>query len=376
MDTIPVFILSDDNYAAALAALILSVVDNTKSEISFYIIDNGLSNLHRRYLEAMRDTYNLRLELIRSADYRYLFSLPPSSIRDIERVDSDKFLIPCMKPDLDKVIVLDADMLAIGDIRELWETEMDGKTLAAVPFYGCRSIGQIYDIVREGGVNPTHFYFNIGTLVIDLKKWRENEMSTKLFNYQIDFDPKKIRRWDEVVLNLLLEINNYKLLDPRFNMTITHLLYYHYNQPYKYKQVIEEHFKLDKNYLPPMKSGLIHFQFRDMKPYNTRLCSYMPTEGAIEIPYFKMFWYYLKQTPFYDGELVSFYDRRVEAARESVKADTKRRTQNLLTYNKLMHEYKRNRMWSRLTLGLVSKYSKRKRKCHEELKRLERLLGL
>ena len=61
---IPVFLSSDDNYAAYMSALMVSIMDNTKSQIDFYVIDAGISDFNKKRMTFMPE------------DYRHLFKFP------------------------------------------------------------------------------------------------------------------------------------------------------------------------------------------------------------------------------------------------------------------------------------------------------------
>lgn len=385
MDKISVFILSDDNYAASLASLMVSISENTKSDVEFYVIDNGLRSPNRQLLLTLRDQLGLRMELMRAVDYRHHVKLPTATSGTIGRAASDKFLVPYMKPDLERAIILDADMIALGDIRELWETNLENKVLAAVPSYGCTNIKQIYDGVRLAELNPLHRFFNTGTLLVDLKKWREEQIGQRISHYTIKFDPMQIRRWDEMVLNILFQINNYKILEPKFNMTIAHLLYYRYNKPSEHKRVIEEHLKLSKKYRPA-GINLMHFMSGgvrlmqsmpgNVKPWNAWLFYYQPGNVFSGIPFFKDFWYYLKQTPFYDTEVISFLAGRSAAMEDHVNKDVRDRIRNLIKYNELKREHERNEFLVRLTMGLIPRFTEEAKKSHDELAKIAKSLGL
>lgn len=309
MKSIPLFILTDGNYAAASAALIISIIKNTQADVSIYIIDIGLSALDRIFLEQLGDGNGIHLEVINANDYRKIFE--SSAIGGgLPRATSDKLLVPYMKPDIDKAIILDADMIALGGVEDLWNTDLEGKVLAAVPSYGHVGIRWIFELVKGVGINPCHKYFDSGTLVMDCRKWRDMDMIHQFSRFKINFDTKRFRKWDEIVLNLLLEINDYKVLDPQYSMTIPHLLFYRYNRPYEPKRVIEEHFKLSKHYRPK-QGGFVHFKFENVKPWNIRNYFYPPAKRWVELPYFREFWYYLRHTPFYECERMIFLDKQI-----------------------------------------------------------------
>lgn len=56
---IPVFLSSDDNYVPYMAALIVSIMENTKSKVDFYIIDSGISQHNKKQLIEIKKSMNL-----------------------------------------------------------------------------------------------------------------------------------------------------------------------------------------------------------------------------------------------------------------------------------------------------------------------------
>lgn len=307
---IPVFLSSDDNYVPYMAALIVSIMENTKSKVDFYIIDSGISQHNKKQLIEIKKKYEFNLDFFDVEKYRHHFKLPAAPSGHISRASSDRFLIPYMKPDLDKVIVLDVDMIALGDIKKLWEIDLEGKLVAGVPVYLFTDIKWIYEAVREVGMSPQHFYLNMGTIIMDCKQWRQKNMCDVLSETNIDFDTNKYCNWDELILNLALEVNNYKVIDPKFNMTIPHIAYYKYGKPYVHKRVIEERFRLPSDYQP---NDIIfaHFAASHIKPWNTRMYYYDVINKWIEIPYFKEFWHYMQKNPFFESEKIAFLDKQI-----------------------------------------------------------------
>lgn len=364
MKTIPIFISSDARYAPETATLIASIMENTDADVDFYILDIGLTSIDKKKLEILRQKYEFRLEYISMDEHEHLFRLPSVINNSMGHVLFAKFLVPYIKPELAKAIVLDADMIALGDIRELWETDMEGNMLAAVPCYGFTDLKQIYKIVRGAGMSPLHKYFSTGTLVIDLKKWREEEITRKIFEYKIQFNIEELPRWDEIILNILLEVNRFKILAPEFNMTIPHLLYYSSDRPYEHKRVIEEHFKLSKHYRHEEK-GIVHFKFNNIKPWDVRNYYYPLVKSWYEIPYFRHFWYYMEKTPYYESERLIFEDKQV--CRISTRVSTLNPLRELL-YIENEKQYKRYRMLTAMTLGLIPAFSKKKNKYKDLIK--------
>ena len=346
-ENIPVFLQANENYASALAALIVSIVENSESVVDFYVMDSGLSVLSKKHLKTLQQHYNFGLEIIDVAKYHNLFDLPAKV--QLPRATSDKYLVPYIKPELDKAIVLDVDMIAVGDIKKLWEVDLHGKLLGAVPYYGHVDIGKIYDLVREAGMSPVHHYFNSGVLVLDCQQWRKREITQQLFHFNINFNTKKFSRWDEIVLNLLLETNNYHVLEPIFNMMVPHILFYTNGKPYAHKRVIEEHFALHKDCCLN-EAVFVHFIFKDAKPWNRRNYFYAPVKQWREIPCFRNFWYYLHLTPFFEGEKLTYIDKNVCGLTSSIP---KLMIAQFYTRKKHERRYRRYLFFSAITFHLL-----------------------
>jgi lipopolysaccharide biosynthesis glycosyltransferase len=119
---------------------------------------------------------------------------------------------------LERVLFLDADMLVLDDLANLWETPLEGHVLAAVSdsavplcsaprgVKGWEALG----IPREAP------YFNGGVLMIDLAQWREREVTRRVRHY-FENTHERIDFLHQEALNAVLW-DNWKQLDPRWNL--------------------------------------------------------------------------------------------------------------------------------------------------------------
>ena len=361
-ESIPVFLSSDNNYAPYMSALMVSIMDNTKANIDFYIVDAGISEFNKRQIMSLQKKWGFGLEFIDAEPYRHLFKMPATPSGHITKASSDRFLIPYMKPDLNRGIILDVDMIALGDIEQLWNTDLENKLLAAVPVYCWTGMRDVLNHRAKTGLSSNHIYLNMGTLLVDFKKWRQENILNTLSNTPITFDTNSFSWWDEILLNLILQENQYKILDPKFNMMVPHQAYYKFGKPKQHSELIEGYCKLPQDY----KINEIifsHFTMRHVKPWNTVNYYYPPANKWCEIPNFKDFWYYMKMTPFYEGEKMSFLNKIMYEHARSSKL-------NIAEYEKNKKQYKKYKMLSILTLGLISKFKKRKKQYKENMKML------
>jgi lipopolysaccharide biosynthesis glycosyltransferase len=71
--------------------------------------------------------------------------------------------------DVDKLLYLDSDILVIGSLAELWNTELDSTAVAAItdPL-----VNRNFAIKQKIGLSPETKYLNAGVLLIDRTRWK------------------------------------------------------------------------------------------------------------------------------------------------------------------------------------------------------------
>jgi lipopolysaccharide biosynthesis glycosyltransferase len=128
-----------------------------------------------------------------------------------------RLILPELIPiQYEKVIYLDCDLVVLNDLGQLWDLSLNDNYALAVPdLFG-------YSIVRlpnyqELGITPDRKYFNSGVLVLNLKKWRLDEVTSKCVTY-LKQERENVLYHDQDVLNAILG-NDWAELDPRWNVT-------------------------------------------------------------------------------------------------------------------------------------------------------------
>tara|TARA_Y100001960_G_C14776781_1_gene883733 strand:+ start:3094 stop:3972 length:879 start_codon:yes stop_codon:yes gene_type:complete len=275
MTNIPVFLASDDAYAPYVASTIASVCNNTKSFINFYILDGGITKENKDRICKLKEKFdNFSLEFIninieeefKNFDVTMYFSLSMYS----------RFLIPQLKPEISKAIYLDVDISVLGDIKDLYDMDLNGHLLGAVKDEGNDLFLENVKNILSLDKNST--YFNSGVLLMDLEKWRQNNIISDLLKIEREYRGK-LQCVDQDILNKCFE-NNYLILDKKFNVQ------------YDNDEVIIRHFV---NY---------------SKPWRTNF--YMCDNKVTPLSYFDEFWSYVKMTDFYQ-EVYEYYDKSVNS---------------------------------------------------------------
>lgn len=160
----------DGSYSVYVGTVMLSLLQHTKSLICFHILhDEGLSVGNKHKLRKIAEDYGAIV------DFQCI---------DIERLNIDNYWLKrysigsmyrCYLPDvlyyLPKVIYLDADLLVLKDIRELWDMDVEDYCLAGVHDVGFERGITLPSIVTKGVVKQSE-YINSGMLVMNLDKIR------------------------------------------------------------------------------------------------------------------------------------------------------------------------------------------------------------
>ncbi|KAG2614638.1 hypothetical protein PVAP13_3NG228652 [Panicum virgatum] len=82
------------------------------------------------------------------------------------------FVLPDLLPSLNRVFVLDDDLIVQKDLSSLWNLNMDGKVIGAVQFCGVK-LGHLRAYISEHNFNSDACVWLSGLNVIELEKWRD-----------------------------------------------------------------------------------------------------------------------------------------------------------------------------------------------------------
>jgi lipopolysaccharide biosynthesis glycosyltransferase len=96
-----------------------------------------------------------------------------------------RFLAADRLRDVDRCVYLDGDIVVRHDPRRLGETDLRGKTLGAVRSRVAPFLASPGGVRRwfELGLPSVGAYFNSGVLVMDLRRWREGDVTSHLSEF-------------------------------------------------------------------------------------------------------------------------------------------------------------------------------------------------
>jgi len=178
----------DGNFKTQMLTMVQAILDNTKRPVHFWV-------LARDHSEA---DYELAARLFPRASFTWIptdeidHGTISSMISHITVATMDRLLLPLLLPNEKRVLHLDLDALAVGDVGELFDIDLHGAAIAAREAQGdqlqsgfaeVRSIaaGLPADRAREL-VGRSHAIrkfdydvFNAGVMVLDLEKMRADD---------------------------------------------------------------------------------------------------------------------------------------------------------------------------------------------------------
>ena len=232
----------------------VSILENnvSNSKISFYILTANISTDNQKMLRLKFEKYKVEnIEFI--AVNEDLFNNLPLNIKHISKEAYFRYIIADVLPDMKKALYLDADILVLGDLSELWDTNIDDFFIAgshkdyfAKEFPGYKS---------KIGLREDDIYINSGVILMNLGRIRKFHKVRELFN-----NTKKlkdiIRIQDQDIINItfnkgiknISNIYNYTESDRRIGNQIS-------------EDVVVAHFNTSN------KPWNVDFQYSDSNKY-------------------------------------------------------------------------------------------------------------
>lgn len=265
---------ADERYALPLAVTLMTAGERLQAghELQVYLVNNGLSE---QSLEMLKETLaNLPIR------FRPL-PRPDVAIDDLGishhisrtaylRLFAERWL----PADVEQVVYLDSDLLVEESLTELWNQPLGERYCLAVPDIACPFIDSrkvrdnfrrfapylaVYEPIRnyrELGLDGRGYYFNSGVMLLNLRKWREEQLGQRLLDSLRQNRPH-VWCWDQYALNAVLA-GNWGVLPWRWNVG-SHLFEY----------PDEEHGPLPADEFREMRErpAIIHFT-TEFKPWD------------------------------------------------------------------------------------------------------------
>lgn len=276
---IPVFFASDDNYIPCLAVAIHSLEKNAskKNNYKLIILHSGMSEKGKQEIKEFEQE-NIKI------DFKDISNIENDLKDDLALRLRDyysstiyyRIFIGSLFPEYHKAVYIDSDVVLLDDIANLYNTDLEGNIIGAIPDGVVHDSKKLQDYVEVNDGVENKKYFNSGVLVIDLDKFRETRVEERFVRILTKYNCDTIAP-DQDYLNILCK-DKVKYL------------------PLSWDKMPDYCEHLDEKDL-----HLIHYNmFR--KPWHYR-----------DVEYSDIFWKYAKETKYYDElkkELESYTDEQ------------------------------------------------------------------
>ncbi len=207
MSTTPISILYAFNnaYAQHAAASLASLIRHSTSPLDVLIVSTeDPARFQPRFERSFANEPRVSLRFKR-------FAVPPEF--PIPEVLSADAYLRLWADELfegrSRVIYIDPDTVAVGSIEPLWQTDLRGNTIGAVPIPNSSR-------PREHGMPAGSLFFNSGMMVMDLKAWTAKDYRQRCIDY-LRAHPERAIDADQDILNLVL-IGDWLPLDYKWNV--------------------------------------------------------------------------------------------------------------------------------------------------------------
>ena len=225
-DTINIFFSSDEKFASHLQTAIVSILINSgyNDNIKIFILNNGFSNKTKNNIISLNKIKEFYIEFININNNEFSYLKSPSYINS--ETTFYRYIIPNIKPEIDKALYLDCDIVVKKSLRELFNIDLKENYIAGVE--DPSNFASITKFKYRFGIKDR--YLNAGILLFNCKKMREDNFTEKCFELNKQLSLKTYYGADQDVINILT-YNHKKIIDIKYNQ-LTSIYDQHLNTEY------------------------------------------------------------------------------------------------------------------------------------------------
>lgn len=205
---------TDENYARHAATSIYTLLENNTSfkKIKIYIISNNLLQETKNKFLHIANEYNREVGFINLEDLVEGFeknnNYPISSYA--------RLLIEDIIEE-DKILYIDCDTIILDSVKSMWQIDLQENLVAGVqdtlPSYLLTAIN----------INENCRYINAGILLINLKKWREENFKQQVYDF-LKIKKGNVVHHDQGIINHICN-GKIKILEPKYNVMPEIIMY-------------------------------------------------------------------------------------------------------------------------------------------------------
>ena len=207
---------TDSDFADTLMTSLVSLLENNLDKtFQFFIINDKLTQDDKDYLGQLKKIYSniKKIEFVQVNTNYYKKANINSPGTAIKENTYYRIELPLILP-VSKLLYMDADMITIGDISGLWNTDLYHKPAGAIQeadfIHGNPRLDDLHIKDKANG------YFNGGLILIDVKQWNKQHITQKAHRF-IAQHGSDLTYQDQDALNKVLD-GNWQHLHPKYNL--------------------------------------------------------------------------------------------------------------------------------------------------------------
>lgn len=252
---------ADDNYAPYMGISMYSLLINNSEHfdrIYVYVLDNGIGAKNHSLLKKQADVFN-NVELLFHDISQKIDEIKPKYATGWSNSIFGRYFIDDIVGEgVDKLLYLDCDTIVNNSLKELIDTDIsDYYAAGVVDGFSHRQIEYL-------GLDKKRMYVNSGVLLINVKKWKNDEVCKMLVEYVNSFERKLIYPDQDAfnavcgksLLRLPLKYNFFLIM----NLDYVDEYLQKEDTPYVRNEIMEA---MVDNY-----AGTVVFHFTGKKPWN------------------------------------------------------------------------------------------------------------
>lgn len=207
---------SDNNYAEFVAIVLTSLFATNKNfkKISVHLLSNEIKSQIINRLDDLVKTNGGELFVYDFSDIKTRLNIKVPDTIAISAY-SRLFLAEIIPNKVDKILYVDCDTIINDNLMELWNIPLENNY-----------IGGVLDTLPDDnsktliGLSFGDEYINSGVILINLEKWRKDNIQQKFINFLLKHSGN-VHHHDQGIINAVCQ--NKLILHPKYNLTSTYL---------------------------------------------------------------------------------------------------------------------------------------------------------
>ncbi|MBE6706247.1 MAG: glycosyltransferase family 8 protein [Ruminococcaceae bacterium] len=207
----------DENYAPYAGISMNSLFENNREleHICVYLVEDSVSEENKKRFIDQAEKYGREIIIVDAAPIiEQIKQLGIPTYRGSYTANCRLFFDTFISSDVKRLLYVDCDTLVVSSLAELFDIDMNGKAVGVVR----DSLTDEYKMLI--GFDTEDDYFNSGMLLIDVDRWKEQNVTSALFDYAKNVRSRYCNP-DQDLLNIVLKDTKY-ILPPEYNFQPSH----------------------------------------------------------------------------------------------------------------------------------------------------------